>query len=514
MTVTNSLLERYANQRQALRDINQDIATGKPLAEIMEPILSRLCKVVGAGGARVIVTDDEADSFGAGAKAQVMSTVDGVLWGFLKQRVVVPNISDAPPNLNLSALEGVAKSLVAIPLEAYGSHQGILWVGFDNEYNLQEDEYEFVEMVATEVATLIATQPQPGISLSGIEVTQVMAGANDALVIMDNDGNIQLMNPAAQALFDLNEDAIGTSVLDAIQDDRLKATIQGQDFDADAELDFVAADGRSFKPSVSPIMGRHGLQIGKLLIMWEISRYKRMNENMSMFLHTVSHDLRSPLTAAKGFLDMLGMVGDLNEKQETFIGKILTSINDMTNLVEKVLDAGRLDPEMGTYQLRRELVDPAGTVQKVASTLANAASKKTIELVVDVADNLPVLNLDPMMIERALVNLVENAIKYTPDNGKVFVGGRVEQGNLILFVKDNGPGIPQEDQERLFLKGERLTRKGERNVRGSGLGLYIVKNVAQQHGGDAKVKSQSGDGSEFYLEIPIAGPNMLGAATD
>ncbi len=514
MTVTNSLLERYANQRQALRDINHDIATGKPLAEIMEPILSRLCKVVGAGGARVIVTDDEADSFGAGEKAQVMSNVDGVLWGFLKQRVVVPNVSDAPPNLNLSALEGVARSLVTIPLEAYGSHQGILWVGFDHEYSLQDDEYEFVEMVATEVATLIATQPQPGISLSGIEVTQVMAGANDALIIMDNDGNIQLMNPAAQALFALDEDAIGTSVLDAIEDVQLKATIQGQDFSADIVPDFVAADGRSFKPSVSPIMGRHGLQIGKLLIMWEISRYKRMNENMSMFLHTVSHDLRSPLTAAKGFLDMLGMVGELNEKQVTFIGKILTSINDMTNLVEKVLDAGRLDPEMGTYQLRRELVDPAGTVQKVASTLANAASKKTIELVVDVADNLPVLNLDPMMIERALVNLVENAIKYTPDNGKVFVGGRVEQSNLILFVKDNGPGIPLEDQERLFLKGERLTRKGERNVRGSGLGLYIVKNVAQQHGGDAKVNSKPGDGSEFYLEIPIAGPNMLGAATD
>lgn len=510
---TQSLLQNYTRQHSALKKISEYMAMSESISQTLPQILATLSDALQAVGARVVMADVENASFGGGVGAHELAKVDDALWAFMPQSVVVPNIEDSPPNLDLNALNGVAVSIIILPLEANGERQGVLWLGLNRAYDLDPSVYEFLELVAMQIAIMLANRPEPGISMSGIEVSQVLAGASDALVIMDNDGNIQLMNTAGQALFGLEEgaDTIGSSFYSIVDSPLLHKLLQGKDEEDEKNLEYVTEDGRSFKPSLSPIISKHGLQIGMLLVLWEITRFKRINENMSMFLHTVSHDLRSPLTAAKGFVDMLGMVGELNDKQSPMITKILTSINDMTNLVEKVLDAGRLDPEMGTYELRREPTDPGAIISKVASTLSNAAAQKSISLQTSIAPNLPIVNIDSMMLERALVNLVENAIKYTPENSKVVFGGRVENDVLTFFVNDNGPGIPPEDRERLFKKGERLNRKDQIRVRGSGLGLFIVKNVAQQHGGDASVNSEPGEGSSFNITIPLDGANMLGS---
>jgi signal transduction histidine kinase len=114
-----------------------------------------------------------------------------------------------------------------------------------------------------------------------------------------------------------------------------------------------------------------------------------------------------------------------------------------------------------------------------------------------------------MMLERALVNLVENAIKYTPEAGSILVRAYLDSGALILSVIDNGLGIPPEKQATIFDKGSRVRRDEHRQVRGSGLGLFIVRNVAQQHGGDALLYSMEGEGSEFQIIIPLLGPNLI-----
>jgi|GEM_PF-5768559 len=235
---------------------------------------------------------------------------------------------------------------------------------------------------------------------------------------------------------------------------------------------------------------------------------RRQTENMMLFLQTVSHDLRSPLTAAKGFVDMMPMVGAMSDKQVVMKDKVITSIIDMTNLVEKVLDAGRLDPEMGAYELRRDTTDPKALIEKVVSNLSDAARKKALHLKSNIADNIPIMFIDGMMLERALMNLVENAIKYTPLDGEIVVRAQVENDTLVLTVEDNGYGIPQDMQATIFDRGSRVRREEHRKVRGSGLGLFIVKNVAQQHGGMAYLYSTEGEGSIFQIQIPINEQNM------
>jgi signal transduction histidine kinase len=247
---------------------------------------------------------------------------------------------------------------------------------------------------------------------------------------------------------------------------------------------------------------------GWVLVLRDISHFKRLNDNMSEFLSTVSHDMRSPLTFMKGYVDMLGMVGSLTEKQIEFAEKIAVGVVQMADMVEKILEAGRLDPMTGRYVLSREACDVVDITQKVVTELSEPAAKKGLEFTSAIGDGIPILNVDRALLTSAFTNLAENAVKYTPEGGKVHIGLGVDDNQLVFKVSDNGYGIGPEDQKKLFSRNVRIRRKEWVRVKGSGLGLFIVKNVAQRHGGDAWVESVEGQGSTFYLSIPLDGTNV------
>jgi signal transduction histidine kinase len=132
---------------------------------------------------------------------------------------------------------------------------------------------------------------------------------------------------------------------------------------------------------------------------------------------------------------------------------------------------------------------------------------------VDVSDDVPIVNVDANMIERSIINLVDNAIKYTPNGGIIKVGVKRKDDNLLITISDNGYGISPENIRQLFQRHFRIRRKEHNRVKGSGLGLFIVRSVARHHGGDAFVESVEGQGSTFGIRIPLEGENLLGAST-
>lgn len=273
--------------------------------------------------------------------------------------------------------------------------------------------------------------------------------------------------------------------------------------------EYAAENGRSYSPSISDVRTESGEMTGWVLLLREITHFKRLNDNMSDFLHTVSHDMRSPLTFMKGYLDMLGMIGPLNERQIEFVEKIGAGVVQMSDMVEKILEAGKLDPMTGNYELTREACDVVDMVEKVIGGLVEPAEKKGLTLKYTISPGIPVMNVDRAMLSSAFTNLVENAVKYTPESGQVTIDVGVEGNDLVFRVADNGYGISPEDQEKLFQRNVRIRRKEWKRVKGSGLGLFIVKNVAQRHGGDAWVKSAEGEGSTFIISIPLEGANLL-----
>ncbi len=239
--------------------------------------------------------------------------------------------------------------------------------------------------------------------------------------------------------------------------------------------------------------------------------HQKLETNQSEFISIVSHDLRSPLTSMKGFADMLesGSVGELNDQQAYFIEKILAGISQMTSLVDNIQDAGRYDPETGFYKMQRAQCDLTEMVARIVNSHLVPAEKQALTMRTSISDNVPIINIDTHMIERAIINLVDNAIKYTPNGAEVEVGVKRIDDTVIISVRDSGLGISPENQTNLFERRVRIAREEHKRIKGSGLGLFIVRSAARRHSGDAWIESQPGEGSTFFISIPLTGDNLL-----
>ncbi len=250
-----------------------------------------------------------------------------------------------------------------------------------------------------------------------------------------------------------------------------------------------------------------------------IARHQLLARNQNEFVRITTHDLRSPLTALRGFASMLeSMVDDreagnggggLDERHARFIEKILSGVDQMASLVDNIQDAGRFDPETGFYEMERSPVDLIALVRDIVDGHLLPAEKQDLTLTVSATDDVPIVNVDEMMIQRAVTNLVDNAIKYTPNGGQIEVGVGREGADVVISVSDTGLGISKENLKQIFHRHFRIHRQEHMRVKGSGLGLFIVRAVALRHGGDAKVESVEGEGSTFSFRIPLSGDNLL-----
>jgi signal transduction histidine kinase len=247
-----------------------------------------------------------------------------------------------------------------------------------------------------------------------------------------------------------------------------------------------------------------GRQIGRVCIMRDVTHFKELDMLKSEFVSTVSHDLRSPLTLMRGYATMLEMVGELNEQQKGYVKKMISGVENMTRLVNNLLDLGRIDLGVG---LQVEKVNVLDIIENVTSALQLQASQKNITLSVEFSKDMPyAVEADQALLRQAVYNLVENAIKYTPENQRVTIRTETQPDNLIFVVEDSGIGIAADDLPRLFEKFYRGKQREARAQHGSGLGLAIVQSIATNHGGRVWVNSEIGKGSTFHLQIPLSQP--------
>lgn len=240
------------------------------------------------------------------------------------------------------------------------------------------------------------------------------------------------------------------------------------------------------------------------------AHYEKLNRNQMEFFRIVLHDLRSPLTSARGFADMLlsgSFAGVPNEKQAYALEKIQSNVNAIASIVDNVQDAGRYDPETGFYEMQKSLCDMVEIVDRIVGTYIIPAEKQELTIETTLHE-VPIIQADKTMLERAVTNLVDNAIKYTPNGGRVEVALHHNENDIIFTVRDSGYGISPENQKNLFQRHVRIPRQEHKRIKGTGLGLFIVRSVAQHHGGRAWVESREGEGSTFGISIPLNGATI------
>jgi signal transduction histidine kinase len=231
-------------------------------------------------------------------------------------------------------------------------------------------------------------------------------------------------------------------------------------------------------------------------------RMRELNELKSNFVSTVSHELRTPLTSIKAYVEtLMENVGAKNERmQREFLTIIHEETNRLARLIDAVLDLSQL--ESGTFRIRKDVFDIGRVVKDVVMVLRPMADKKKLELDVDVPESSLLLEADKDLVKQVIVNLVGNAIKFTPERGKVSLVARLEGTMIKLIVQDTGVGIPKGQTDKIFDRFYQVDGSAAREYGGAGLGLTICRSIMEWHGGTIDVESEEGKGSKFITVFP------------
>ncbi len=234
-------------------------------------------------------------------------------------------------------------------------------------------------------------------------------------------------------------------------------------------------------------------------------RLKELDRQKTDFLNIVTHDIRTPLTSIRAYTDMLIMYKDkpetLQRVYEEFLNIIKKESIRLGNLINDYLDLAKM--ESGQVTFRREPVDIRGIISDSVVTYHGEAIEKGINLRYFIADDVPVVTADDGKVRQVAANILSNAVKYTPQGGTVAVSAVKKGDNIEISIEDTGPGIPKEYHEKVFERFVQLEGGKERAKKGTGLGLPIVKNIVEHHGGKVWVESEEGKGAKFIFTLPI-----------
>ena len=256
-----------------------------------------------------------------------------------------------------------------------------------------------------------------------------------------------------------------------------------------------------------PICDGEGNVIGIVHAISDISERKEIERMKSEFVSMVSHELRTPLTSLRGFVELMLGRDYPPEKQRHFLQVIHKESQRLTDLVNDVLDLQRI--ESGQQVFRFEPVSIAEIVQTTADVFAGTGAEHAI--VQEVAADVPLVLAEPERIRQVIGNLVSNALKYSPDGGVVRIGACTEGHEVVVWVADQGIGIAPEQLSKVFSRFYRVDNTATRKIGGTGLGLALVKDIVEAHGGRAWAESIPGKGSTFYFTLKFAQPETAAA---
>lgn len=353
-----------------------------------------------------------------------------------------------------------------------------------------------IERLATDRDLAIATQ---GFVRQRLEA--IVSGLRDGVIVVDETTAIVTINPAASAMFGAKaSDAIGRPLIEITRDHdvvRVARETIAHGAEQSTPIDYRRA-GRQFDLRLVPI--DQGARRMAVLVIQDVTELRQLEGVRRDFVANVSHELRTPLAAIRALVETLNDGAMYDESvAHDFLGRVIEEVDRLNELIEDLLNLGRL--ESGRLPLRRERADLGEIIQHSIDRVEHQAAPVGIQFEVSVPPHLPNLFVDASRIEQVLVNLLNNAIKFSRRDGVVRVSARAEGDQICVAVQDFGTGILPDDLARVFERFYKTDRA--RASGGTGLGLAIAKHIVQAHGGDISVESEYEKGSIFRFTLPV-----------
>jgi PAS domain S-box-containing protein len=401
---------------------------------------------------------------------------------------------------------------IAVPLHARGRTLGVLTlVRVSQGARYGADDIALAQDVARRIALAIDNARLYREAEERAEASHVLTHVGDGVLLVDRSGVVRLWNPAAETITGLpSASVIGRPASEAIHGwqalvERIPVATMPEPSHAETFPIETERGERWISISGAEFFG------GTVFAFRDVTEEHRLEELKADFVATASHELRTPLAAVYGAAQTLRRHDfALDESgRARFISLIVDESERLGRIVNEILLANQLDA--GRLELSGEPFNPTELVDRVAEA-ARTHAPPGVALEVTAPSSVPAVAADRDKVRQVLVNLIENAIKYSPDGGRIDVGVESDDEVVRFSVRDEGLGIPAEEQERIFEKFYRLDPDMTRGVGGTGLGLYICSELVDRMGGRIWVESREGQGSTFFCELPVAelGPRQIG----
>jgi two-component system phosphate regulon sensor histidine kinase PhoR len=336
----------------------------------------------------------------------------------------------------------------------------------------------------------------------------VVSGMFEGVILTNGKGEIVLANPSIRKLFMVDSSPEGRVPIEMVRNatiqDIVERVIKEKQRLTTKEIIINIPEEKIIQINGVPVLENGKLE-GVILVFHDITELRRLERVRQDFVANVSHELRTPVSNIKGYAETLkeGAINDKNNAKD-FVEIIYRDSERLAQLIDDLLDLARI--ESGKMKMVFLPIDVNSTLERSIAIIANQAKEKAISIKLQAPVSLPKILADEARISQVLINLLDNAVKYTKTGGVVTISARQKDRYVQIDVSDTGIGIPEEDMPRIFERFYRVDKARSRELGGTGLGLSIVKHIVQAHGGEVWVKSLVGHGSTFSFIIPKFSP--------
>ncbi|MCX6054940.1 MAG: ATP-binding protein [Chloroflexi bacterium] len=507
-------LKARLDELDVLLSVSQGIASNFEIGKTSVHLLNA-CLSYGAESARLILKngplfgiDEDLVTFKAGDDASDYIELDKILLEQMKNEriMIIPSKTRIRRLMGSKGNESPA-ALAAISLNEGDKTFGILWIAYSQPHRFHDEEIRFLNTISGQAILAVSNSSlYMNAEVGKKRLEAVLLSTPEPVLVVGESGNLLIANQAAKEVeglvsyAELEDSSIGKIIslefLDFLSKNLLINESRGE---------INIGNLKTYEISLSTVSVENVI-VGKVCVLRDITEFRELEKMKSDFVATVSHDLRAPMGIVRGYATMMQMVGDLNDQQKDYANKITSGLDNIDQMVDKLLDIGRI--ESGVV-LQLERIAPLDLFDDVVKLLQPLVTQRKIQIMreLTIAQDLSV-EADKALLQQALYNLLENAIKFSPLGGEVFLRLQVNPDSVVFEIQDHGPGIAPIDIPKIFEKFSRSGNKISNYLKGSGLGLSIVKSICERHKGKVWAKSILGKGSTFFLEIPIQQTNL------
>jgi signal transduction histidine kinase len=427
-----------------------------------------------------------------------------------RQAVIVPDTTREPRWMVRSSYDQQARAVLAVPITLENEALGVLILIHSAVDHFTAEHAQIAGAAAGQAAAALAKAQlyryvsEQSEHLGVVarqreeEASKLMAmlrSIGDGVVVSDRLGLIRIVNPAAEAILGITAEAFLNRPIS-----ELPGAPAGEP--TPQVLKFVAGE-RIVRAHWAAVISSQGDALGSVVVYHDVTREEAADRLKTELVATASHELRTPMTSIRGFVDMLllGTFGEVTEAQREPLRVIKNNVVRLVQLIDELLDMSRM--EAGEVRLRRERVQLDEVLRDVTHVLQGQFREREVSLHLDLHAGLPAIFADRQRLEQIAVNLISNACKYTPRGGAVSVTLRNGGDALRVEVRDNGVGIPYEAQQHIFTPFYRADNPLRDEVGGTGLGLSITRKLVELHGGAIWFESAPNQGSVFCFTLPL-----------